>query len=200
MGQRLVIEIKDGDTVLANAYYHWSGYTETSLNLLNEVMNKGIFNNDKKLPIKFSKGDEQLYAIKLLETTGAKILEEDLKIATLKFPMNEFETSNNKTDGLIAFSEKNINKNMDSAEAIISIDLKSRRIDLGGIYNYEDLDELQEMANEDEEDLNIAIIDFNITEISFEDFKNRFEDIKKLIENHEYIKSKEDEDIISFIM
>ena len=56
MGQRLVIEIKEGDTVLANAYYHWSGYTETSLNLLNEVMNKGIFNNDKKLPIKFSKG------------------------------------------------------------------------------------------------------------------------------------------------
>lgn len=197
MGQRLVIEIKDGDTVLANAYYHWSGYTETSLNLLNEVMNKGILNN---IPIKFSKGDEQLYAIKLLETTGAKILEEDLKITTLKFPMNEFETSKNKTEGLIAFSEKNINKNMDSAEAIISIDLKSRTIDLGGIYNYEDLDELQEMANEDEEDLNIAIIDFNITEISFEDFKNRFEDIKKLIENHEYIKSKEDEDIISFIM
>lgn len=197
MGQRLVIEIKEGDTVLANAYYHWSGYTETSLNLLNEVMNKGILNN---IPIKFSKGDEQLYAIKLLETTGAKILEEDFKIATLKFPMNEFETSKNKTDGLIAFSEKNINKNMDSAEAIISIDLKSRTIDLGGIYNYEDLDELQEMANEDEEDLNIAIIDFNITEISFEDFKNRFEDIKKLIENHEYIKSKEDEDIISFIM
>ena len=31
MGQRLVIEIKEGDTVLANAYYHWSGYTETSL-------------------------------------------------------------------------------------------------------------------------------------------------------------------------
>ncbi len=114
--------------------------------------------------------------------------------------MNEFETSKNKTDGLIAFSEKNINKNMDSAEAIISIDLKSRTIDIGGIYNYENLDELQEMANEDEEDLNIAIIDFNITEISFEDFKNRFEDIKKLIENHEYIKSKEDEDIISFIM
>lgn len=197
MGQRLVIEIKEGDTVLANAYYHWSGYTETSLNLLNEVMNKGILNN---IPIKFSKGDEQLYAIKLLETTGAKILEEDFKIATLKFPMNEFETSKNKTEGLIAFSEKNINKNMDSAEAIISIDLKSRTIDIGGIYNYENLDELQEMANEDEEDLNIAIIDFNITEISFEDFKNRFEDIKKLIENHEYIKSKEDEDIISFIM
>lgn len=197
MGQRLVIEIKEGDTVLANAYYHWSGYTETSLNLLNEVMNKGILNN---IPIKFSKRDEQLYAIKLLETTGAKILEEDFKIATLKFPMNEFETSKNKTDGLIAFSEKNINKNMDSAEAIISIDLKSRTIDIGGIYNYENLDELQEMANEDEEDLNIAIIDFNITEISFEDFKNRFEDIKKLIENHEYIKSKEDEDIISFIM
>ena len=197
MGQRLVIEIKEGDTVLANAYYHWSGYTETSLNLLNEVMNKGILNN---IPIKFSKGDEQFYAIKLLETTGAKILEEDFKIATLKFPMNEFETSKNKTDGLIAFSEKNINKNMDSAEAIISIDLKSRTIDIGGIYNYENLDELQEMANEDEEDLNIAIIDFNITEISFEDFKNRFEDIKKLIENHEYIKSKDDEGIISFIM
>lgn len=103
MGQRLVIEIKEGDTVLANAYYHWSGYTETSLNLLNEVMNKGILNN---IPIKFSKRNKQLYAIKLLETTGAKILEEDFKIATLKFPMNEFETSKNKTDGLIAFSEK----------------------------------------------------------------------------------------------
>ena len=31
MGQRLNIEIVNGETSLANAYYHWSAYTKSAL-------------------------------------------------------------------------------------------------------------------------------------------------------------------------
>lgn len=38
MGQRLVIQINDGTKRLANAYYHWSGYTGSSAELTNSVL------------------------------------------------------------------------------------------------------------------------------------------------------------------
>ena len=34
MGQRLNIEIKKDSKVLANAYYHWSAYTSSALQML----------------------------------------------------------------------------------------------------------------------------------------------------------------------
>ena len=38
MGQRLNIEIIENGKVLANAYYHWSGYTSSSLELTQEIL------------------------------------------------------------------------------------------------------------------------------------------------------------------
>lgn len=37
MGQRLNIEIVDGNTTLANAYYHWSAFTFPALELTAEI-------------------------------------------------------------------------------------------------------------------------------------------------------------------
>lgn len=40
MGQRLNLEITIGENVLANAYYHWSGYTTSSLKLVESALKK----------------------------------------------------------------------------------------------------------------------------------------------------------------
>ena len=39
MGQRLNLEIVVGENVIANAYYHWSGLTSTSLLVSKRVNN-----------------------------------------------------------------------------------------------------------------------------------------------------------------
>ena len=37
MGERLNIEIVKGKKVLANAYYHWSGFTRTAMETTNTI-------------------------------------------------------------------------------------------------------------------------------------------------------------------
>lgn len=37
MGQRLVIQISNDDKILANAYYHWDGFTKNSLDLAKKL-------------------------------------------------------------------------------------------------------------------------------------------------------------------
>lgn len=38
MGQRLNIEIVNGETSLANCYYHWSAYTSSALGLTRQII------------------------------------------------------------------------------------------------------------------------------------------------------------------
>ena len=76
MGQRLNIQIEATDTdtnetkVLANCYYHWSGYTSSAMELVNEMVNSGIYNLDILDPVE--------KAIRLLEATGAGLTEDEL--------------------------------------------------------------------------------------------------------------------------
>jgi hypothetical protein len=62
MGQRLNIEIKNNEKFLANCYYHWSGYTTSSLELTKEIINC-VENNNVKPDVNG--------AIKVLRETGA---------------------------------------------------------------------------------------------------------------------------------
>lgn len=39
MGQRLNIEIMDSGMTLCNCYYHWSGYTQTALDITQKLVN-----------------------------------------------------------------------------------------------------------------------------------------------------------------
>ena len=57
MGQRLNIQIEANDTntnetkVLANCYYHWSGYTSSAMELVKEIVDSGIYNLDILDPV-----------------------------------------------------------------------------------------------------------------------------------------------------
>ena len=71
MGQRLNIEIRKNGELLANSYYHWSGYTSPAIELsIDAIM--GSFS--VKNPIK---NDDKGFAIKMLESTGAGLVEEE---------------------------------------------------------------------------------------------------------------------------
>ena len=75
MGQRLNIQIEATDTdtnetkVLANCYYHWSGYTSSAMELVYEMVSSGIYNLDISDPVE--------KAIRLLEETGAGLAKDE---------------------------------------------------------------------------------------------------------------------------
>lgn len=63
MGQRLNIEIKNNEKTLANCYYHWSGYTASSLGLTKQIIEAYKANDDIKADVQG--------AVALLRITGA---------------------------------------------------------------------------------------------------------------------------------
>ena len=91
MGQRLNLEIVEGEKTLANAYYHWGGYTESAL----EIAQAAVESLKKSEP-----EDSALEnAVAALLDTGAGI--GDLEVAKLK----------ELTPGLAWGTTKELNRN-----------------------------------------------------------------------------------------
>ena len=70
MGQRLNIQFEDNTGVLANAYYHWSGYTSSAMLLTNQIISSDLI-DDTSI-------SNKVKAVKLLELTGAGLTEMSL--------------------------------------------------------------------------------------------------------------------------
>ena len=139
MGQRLNIQIEannpttDKTEVLANCYYHWSGYTSSAMELVKEIVDSGIYNLDILDPVE--------KAIRLLEATGAGLTEDELT-DTYNTPKYNLATSRN--EGLIAISEKGINDTVDWEETRVTINLTTGSIDMSGMF----YDETYEYSSE----------------------------------------------------
>ena len=135
MGQRLNIQIEANDTntnetkVLANCYYHWSGYTSSAMELVKEIVDSGIYNLDILDPVE--------KAIRLLETTGAGLAEDELT-DTYSTPKYKLATSRN--DGLIAISEEGTYRVIEWAESIVTINLTTGSINMSDMF-YDETDE-----------------------------------------------------------
>ena len=71
MGQRLNLEIWNNGKLLANAYYHWSAFTESSAEIISKALNY-IENNT------LEDNNVLLYAIRILESTGAGLTEDEI--------------------------------------------------------------------------------------------------------------------------
>ena len=114
MGQRLNIEIHENGKCLANAYYHWSGYTESALDFTKCIINKFYQVNKTGLAA----------AIKLLQFTGAKVECDELVDAGLPTELAlVFSEGVNRNDGLIAFSEKRMEETRYWEEGRVTIDI-----------------------------------------------------------------------------
>ena len=126
MGQRLNIEITRGKTVLANAYYHWSAYTSSSLSLLAKVVEK--YEDPDAI------GGIAL-AIELLNATGAGIVPEERARAAECPDLSPFvDKCNDAIDrnrGLLSITEDGIEDTQRWAEETIRFDIDDGMIYFG---------------------------------------------------------------------
>ena len=135
MGQRLNIQIEannpttDKTEVLANCYYHWSGYTHIAMELVKVIVDSGIYNLDILDPVE--------KAIRLLETTGAGLAEDEL---TDTYSIPEYKLATSRNDGLIAISKEGTNVTMKWEESRVTINLTTGSIDMSDMV-YDETDE-----------------------------------------------------------
>ena len=134
MGQRLNIQIEANDTdtnetkVLANCYYHWSGYTSSAMELVKEMVDSGVYNLDILDPVE--------KAIRLLEATGAGLAGDEL---TDTYNTPKYKVSTDRNIGLIAISEKGINETIKWEESRVTINLTTGSIDMSDMF-YDETD------------------------------------------------------------
>ena len=139
MGQRLNIQIEannpttDKTEVLANCYYHWSGYTSSAMDLVKEIVDSGVYNLDILDPVE--------KAIRLLEATGAGIAEDEL---TDTYNMSKYKVATNRNSGIIAISEKGTNSVIEWEEARVTINLTTGSINMSDMF----YDETGEFSSE----------------------------------------------------
>ena len=137
MGQRLNIQIEmdipnSSETkVLTDCYYHWSGYTSSAMELVNEIVNSGVYKLDILDPVE--------KAIRLLETTGAGLAEDEF---TDEYPETKFKAAVDRNEGLIAISEKGIQETQNWEEARVTVNLTTGSIDMSGMF-YDETDEFE---------------------------------------------------------
>lgn len=217
MGQRLNIEIMKNDKVLANAYYHWSAYTESALELcaciigeinsspdiLPTVFLDTLFRREqieyvqkhaeafdqKDLEIKAvtmpgtasSADQDLLYAIRLLEGTGAGINEDEWKriLAEGLCPGIAFRSVVDRNVGLLSISEKGMEETRCWQEGQAVIDLNRKRVYFSVFSEYsldEYLEEYEIDLEEEPEQMPVEIKE----SIDFGNFS--FKDISKIVD------------------
>ena len=134
MGQRLNIQIEANDTdtnetkVLANCYYHWSGYTSSAMGLVNEIVESGIYNLDILDPVE--------KAIRLLEATGAGLSGDEL---TDTYYAPKYKVSSDRNKGLIAISEEGKKSTVKYEESRVTINLTTGSINMSDMF-YDETD------------------------------------------------------------
>ena len=176
MGQRLNIQIEmdipdsSESKVLANAYYHWSGYTSSAYELVKLIVDSGIYCIYIQDPVE--------KAIRILEVTGAGLTKDEFTDA---YPESMYKLSANRNDGLIAISEAGMLETQNWEEARVTINLSTKMIDMGGVYfldevDEEDEDETLEDIPELKYDLHTSIYEFDKV---YDEFQEKLESKNK---------------------
>ena len=186
MGQRLNIQIEmdipdsSESKVLANAYYHWSGYTSSAYELVKYIAESRYCN------VQCTIMDPVEKAIRLLEATGAGLTKDEF---TDTYPESKYKLSTNRNDGLIAISEKGIKDTQNWEEARVTINLSTNMVDMGGVY-FLDEEEEEEETTEDipelEHDLHTSIYEFNKVYNEFHE-KVESKNIYKVIDTNKQV-------------
>lgn len=180
MGQRLNIEIKKGEQLLANCYYHWSGFSEPALELTKKIIDK--FDDVRE-------ENDVIKAIMLLQLTGAGItrptigylyenipnfnLEEEI-YTNNPFGEYKYHLSMGRDAGLISVTEKEKEETRYWEEGRITIHIDTKTFDFDVLWDCEK-NELKYF----EEDHGIRIDDLPILEFPFENIK--FEQIDNML-------------------
>ena len=188
MGQRLNLEIVINDETVANAYYHWSGYTSSSLELAMAVLN----NMDGVLS-EYSNECDIVKAIRLLESTGAGLTASEKRYVSenMKVQNKELADCNGRNEGLIAVSEQGMGETRNWEEARVTIDITNECVVFSAICVL-DFDEYKDIYSDEDDvdDLEKVTFNYDTSCISFRDFLDFKNDLDEL----------HDRGIYSFIM
>lgn len=130
MGQRLNIEIKNGEAELANCYYHWSAFSNSALQLTKKIVD--AYNcSDKNISLQL--------AVNILQTTGAGIsLSERLYMIRESKGFDDIVFSNaiDRNRGLIFITKCGMNVTRRWEEGRIDIDLASETFFFNVLWTY----------------------------------------------------------------
>ena len=120
MGQRLNIEVHYDGELVANAYYHWSAYTSSSLNLLGKVIE--AYQNRTEI-------NKLKVAVEILQATGAGINEEErqniAKDKTGRFNNISFQECENRNTGLLSVTEHGMEETRKWEEGRVTVDIST---------------------------------------------------------------------------
>lgn len=185
MGQRLNIEIVKNGEVLANSYYHWSGYSNCAINLAIQIINNFEYIKKHKVE-KYIKNQDLLFAIRLLEETGAGIENTNrarrlLKDETDNLKIKECEGRN---EGIIGITKADIEETSYWEEGRVSIDIEKKTVDFNVIEEY--TTERFKKNYGEEKIKKIKEININFKDIPFEDIFELKAFIDKANYNGEY--------------
>lgn len=177
MGQRLNIEIWNDGTALANAYYHWSAYTDESARLVSKVLdfiNKNPIDNENIL----------LYAIRVLEATGAGLNEEERRCAaTMGIDTTKRVECNGRNDGLLSISQKGIQDTRFWKEGAVYIYLDENRISFDVFYKQRTWewarDQKEYYGNENAKHQDLDVFTINFDDIKFSQWDSALEALEK---------------------
>lgn len=190
MGQRLNIELILNGETKANAYYHWSGYTSSSIGLTSLVLeHTKTIQHDNAV----------IRAVRLLEATGALLTEDEIKAAKNIAPNERFDLAKSRNDGLIAITEKGISETRNWEEARVEIDFDHESINFSAIWTNEKETFLEDYEKEEEEYEQLPVSKYHFYDISFDEFPLFAEDILEHIKKGMYYLRLEDGDVVSFI-
>ena len=158
MGQRLNIEILENGIVLANCYYHWAGYTSSSLNLTKEILDSEILTDKFLLAIP----DKVAFAVALLRETGADNMD--------------------RNNGLIRTTEKEMQDTRGWQEAGVYIDIGTESITFDNFYHLSDEDIIEQELNLD----SINTVRFELEHCTFKEFEYYYKTIIDFINTSVY--------------
>jgi hypothetical protein len=162
MGQRLVVVINSGGKDLANAYYHWSGYSWASLETIMPIIE---FLKNNKL-----KNITTLKAIKLLQLTRAELLDSELEYCIKNnIPIKRVWPNINRNNGLIAVSPAEMGQNLYWSEGTIRIFVDEQKINYGVCWA---VDEDEIYLRSEEEKMEPVIVNLELDDFPLVDFMN----------------------------
>ena len=178
MGQRLNIEIWNDGEVLANAYYHWSAYTKDSARLVNNVLsfiNQNPIDNENIL----------LYAIRVLESTGAGLTEDELEYAAkMGIDTTKREKCQGRNAGLLSITQEGIQDTRCWQEGAVYIYLDEKRVSFNVFYKQRGYDWVDEQktdyGNEDADISNLDVVNINFDDIKF----SKWDSALEILQNH----------------
>ena len=170
MGQRLNIEILKNRVILANSYYHWSGFSSNAINLTIQIIDN--FDYIKKSRVDdYIKNKDLLFAIRLLEETGAgvediKKTRELLKDKTMNLKL---KSCRDRNEGIIGITKEDIEETRYWEEGRVSIDIEKKTVNFNVMHEYT-IKEFKDNYDEEQiKEMDIEKINRDFNNIQFED-------------------------------